>query len=76
MQVRVHIDYTELLNLIKQLPVRQIARLKQDVNAIPIASHHGPTRIADLRGRVSKMSETDIDGQLSDLRNEWNSTFF
>ncbi|MEN0048679.1 MAG: hypothetical protein AAF806_16575 [Bacteroidota bacterium] len=34
MQVKVNIQYLDLLNLIRQLPIRELNRLKQDIKSI------------------------------------------
>lgn len=75
MQVKVNIQYLDLLNLIRQLPVRELNRLKQDIKSIRVTNTARTTRISSLRGRISKQSEQDIDTQILNLRNEWNDTF-
>ncbi|MEM9886393.1 MAG: hypothetical protein AAF849_10905 [Bacteroidota bacterium] len=75
MQVKVNINYLDLLNLIRQLPIRELNRLKQDIASIRMTDTAQSVRISSLRGKVSKQSEQDIDAQMLNLRNEWNDIF-
>ncbi|MEM0993332.1 MAG: hypothetical protein AAGI49_09875 [Bacteroidota bacterium] len=75
MQVKVDINYLDLLNLIRQLPIRELNRLKQDITSIRMTNTAQSVRISSLRGKVSKQSEQDIDAQMLNLRNEWNDIF-
>ncbi|MEM8528549.1 MAG: hypothetical protein AAGG68_28180 [Bacteroidota bacterium] len=75
MQVKVNIQYLDLLNLIRQLPIRELNRLKRDIKYIRVINTARTTRISSLRGKVSKQSEQDIDAQILNLRSEWNDTF-
>ncbi|MEM1327449.1 MAG: hypothetical protein AAGI23_15910 [Bacteroidota bacterium] len=75
MKVKVNIQYLDLLNLLRQLPLRELDRLKQDISSIRRNSSVPRVRISSLRGKVTKQSEREIDTQLLNLRNEWNDTF-
>ncbi|MEM6697329.1 MAG: hypothetical protein AAF599_02960 [Bacteroidota bacterium] len=70
MQVKVNIQYLDLLNLIRQLPIRELNRLKQDIKSIRGTNTAATTRISSLRGRVSKQNEQDVDAQIFNLRSE------
>jgi hypothetical protein len=59
--------------LLQDLEILKLIRFRKDVSGE--GSFKSSVKLSNLRGRVSKQSESEIDRQLKALRGEWQKNF-
>ncbi len=77
MELKVHVDYTELISLIRQLPAKQIAQLKVDLSGSQQIERKADEKEAFqqflLSGPVMSDDEFATYQQRRDWMNQWRA---